>query len=160
MMAFVCVTFTACSSDDDDNGGSAASTLTIGSENISLPYAYYFYDGSSWQIEFYSFDMVNFRNGNIPQTMNALMISISGNEGTEPPVSEFANAHLYVVNGYTMNSEGQHYEGHATVTVSKSGGTYTVAFSNATIGDDSHDLNGISFTYTGAMTAMPKDYQD
>lgn len=173
------LSFASCSDDDDDkdNGGNKASA-TIGSENLPLSYAYWYFDENSsgnnadnknLVIEFYSIDITKMSASNFPSSINFMSIDYDVPASQSEPLAatvESGDYHVYLAKDVTMNSEGWQGEtawratSNSPVVITKNGNTFTVNIASAEIYGENNQMKELKFSYTGPISYLPEKYRE
>jgi hypothetical protein len=181
-VALACVSFVSCGSDDDGDGGGGGSkgslSFNINGTGYSFTHAYWIADSDGGepdvQIAFYDVDMEKYASsGKQPETLSSCAVILNNiTANGELPTGTFDDFWVAISkNEQRQTSSDGHaiygvsYYGSsfntpaARVTVSKSGGNYTVKVSGLDIySEEGHNApkvaENVSFSYTGGIADM------
>ena len=185
LMAFVCVSLTACGGDDGDGGGGVSGGTgsgSVGGNGISFSYNRgYFYaqagknGKTDYIIMLYNcdyFTAIQRRDASmLPNELQSMTITFPAEGSTSAvPTGEFTPFEALTVSItkeqlLAGEEHGKQYGGGsstATVKITKNGDTYTISFDEI---DFVNVLNGnhsvvfsSGFTYTGTLAPVPEGY--
>lgn len=175
MIAMTSICFASCGSDDDDEvgggGGTGSTSVVIGGEKVSLPYAYWFIKDGYMKLDLNSANMMSaMESGKLPSFWDYIQISYKVPKGQTDFESVTLSGDEYYFGmylGYMPYEGGDRWHGYnagkrsdSPLVITRQGNKVNISVENLELYDFKDDIKTVSLNYSSSLIEVPEEYRD